>query len=388
MRFGIDATSWTNPRGFGRFTRNAVSALVAHDTAAEYLLYIDGVSAAEAQLPPGARVRRVATRRPPAEAAAASSSRSLADVARLGRAARRDDLQAFLFPSPYTWFPVPGVPVVLGIHDTIADDLPRLALPGRKDRALWRLKQALAVRSAARLFTVSEASQAALQRRVRTSPEGIAVVPEAPDPVFEPVDTAAAAGLLAPLGLDPAEGLFVYAGGISPHKNVEGLVDAYRALIARHPEAPPLVIVGELESERYASAAHSVRDRIAAQGLAGRVVLPGFVPDRTLAALFSVATAAVNPSLAEGFGLPAVEAAACGAPLVLSDLPAHRESMGQAALFVPPGDSRALAEALARVLADRTLREELGRAAAAAVAGRTWDAAAAQLARLLREAAR
>ena len=96
----------------------------------------------------------------------------------------------------------------------------------------------------------------------------------------------------------------------------------------------------------------------------------------------------VNPSLAEGFGLPAVEAAACGAPLVLSDLPAHRETIGDAALFAPPGDVPALTRALLTMLRDDSLRASLAVRAQAAVAARTWDAAADALASLLRRAVR
>ncbi len=96
----------------------------------------------------------------------------------------------------------------------------------------------------------------------------------------------------------------------------------------------------------YLSAGGPVRDRIGELGLEERVLLPGYVSDETLAGLYSGAAAAVVPSLSEGFGLPAVEAAACGCAVVLSDLPAHRESLGSAALFFEPTDVSQLAEAL------------------------------------------
>jgi glycosyltransferase involved in cell wall biosynthesis len=117
------------------------------------------------------------------------------------------------------------------------------------------------------------------------------------------------------------------------------------------------------------------------------VRLPGYVPDGPLACLCSAATAVVIPSLAEGFGLPAVEAAACGAPLLLSDLPAHRETLDGAALFFPPKDADALAGLLAQVSRDDGLREELGERARKAVAPLTWDASAERLRGLLFETA-
>ncbi|MBA2642209.1 MAG: glycosyltransferase family 4 protein [Actinobacteria bacterium] len=384
MRFGVDATGWNNRRGYGRFTRNAVTRLVETDEDAEYVLLVDRLTP-PASLPDRASVKVLETRHAPAEAAQAGSSRSLADLLRATRASRRERFDALLFPSLHTWFAAPGAPAVVGVHDTIADDMPHLALPHRSDRALWRVKQRLAVRGARRIFTVSEAARSAVCARLGLSRDDVAVVHEAPDPVFAPRGPIEVSEARAEVGAP--ERYVLYAGGISPHKNVIGLVDAYAAVLRRVPEAPSLVLVGALEGEQFASAADEVRDRIARLGLDGRVLLPGFVPDETLARLYAGATVVVNPSLGEGFGLPAVEAAACGAPLLLSDLPAHRESMGDAAIFVPPGDSDALAEALTRMLADDELRRSLARRGMAAVAARTWDTAAISLASLLREAA-
>ena len=121
MRIGVDATSWDNRRGFGRFTRNAVARLVALDRATTYVLLLDEASAAATDLPVGAEQLVVSLGRPASEAASADSNRGLLDVMRLSRAARRARLDAFLFPSMLTYFPVPRVPTVVGVHDTIAD---------------------------------------------------------------------------------------------------------------------------------------------------------------------------------------------------------------------------------------------------------------------------
>jgi glycosyltransferase involved in cell wall biosynthesis len=382
VRFGVDATGWLNRRGFGRFARNAVSRLVETDSEAEYVLLAHAADG----LPARATIRLVEIGLAPAEAARAGSRRGFADVLRVARAARAERLDALLFPSLHTWFPFGRAPTVVGVHDTIAHDLPGLALPGRAERALWHLKERLAIRSARRVFAVSEDSRRRVASRFALRPESVSVVPEAPDPVFSPRRPQDVE--LARASIGAPERYLLFAGGISPHKNVTGLVDAYAASVARSPDPPALVIVGALEDETFASAAGDVRERIARNRLNGRVLLPGFVPDETLAALYAGALAFVSPSLGEGFGLPAVEAAACGAPLVLSDLPAHRESVGDAALYVPPGDVAALEDALVRVAGDGELLRSLAERARERVASRTWDAAAAALAELLREVAR
>ena len=122
-------------------------------------------------------------------------------------------------------------------------------------------------------------------------------------------------------------------------------------------------------------------------GLDSQVTLPGFVSDETLAGLYSGAFAVVNASLAEGFGLPAVEAAACGSPVLLSDIPAHRETLGKAAVFFPARSATALATELNRLLQNRSLRDEIAAKCFNAVAGLTWDASADALRDLLRQAA-
>lgn len=389
MRVGVDATSWTNRRGFGRFARNAVGKLVESDRQTDYVFYVDEQSADGAVLPAGAEARRVSLGTAPSEAAVAGSSRSLADLLRLTGAVRRDRLDAFLFPSVYTYFPVVGTPTVVGLHDTIVEHLPDLTVPSRRERVAAGLKHRIAVRRATRLFTVSEASRQAIAGHFGIAAERLRIVPEAPDPVFAPRTGDRLAAGLAEAGLEPGERYFLYAGGISPHKNVETLIEAYAVSSKRGTEgAPLLVLVGELESEAYLSSAASVRERIARHRLADSVRLPGFVSDETLACLYSGAIGVVIPSLAEGFGLPAVEAAACGAAVALSDLPPHRETLGRAALFFQPTDVEALAAILDRLGGDEALRSEVAAQARHAVSGLTWDAAAAELRTLIREAAR
>jgi glycosyltransferase involved in cell wall biosynthesis len=383
MRVGVDATSWVNRRGFGRFARNAVGRLVELDAGTEYVLFIDDHTAGEVVLPARAKVRTVQLRQPPSTAAAADSSRSLGDLLRLRRAVRTERLDAFLFPSVYTYFPVARVPTLVGFHDTILEDHPELTVPGWPARAKVRLKHAAAARRAGCLFTVSEASRAALAARMRVPPERFGLVPEAPDAIFAPRAPEALAAGLATVDLSPEDDFFVFAGGISPHKNVERLVDAYAALLEQGGHTPLLVLVGELEGAAFLSSAQSVRRRIAHHQLESRVRLPGFVTDETLACLYGGATAVVIPSLAEGFGLPAVEAAACGAPVLLSDLGPHRETLGHAALFFPATDTGALTEGLAKLARDEVLRAAVGRRCRDAVSSLTWDAAAVRLRELL-----
>jgi glycosyltransferase involved in cell wall biosynthesis len=384
VRIGVDATSWVNPRGYGRFTRNAVGRLVEVDPDTAYVLYIDEPSAAGAELPPGAETRRI----PVSEAqwrATAGSRRSIRDLVRMAGAVRGANLDAFLFPSSFGYFPGVGAPTVVGIHDLIADTFPGLTLPTRRARGLWRLKEGMAVRRARRLFTVSEASRDLVASRFGIERDQLAVVPEAPDPVFSARGHEQTSAALRGLGVDPSAPYLLYAGGISPHKGVETLIDAY-GLLGSRAERPRLILVGELDRDPYHSAGPAVRRRIADRDLQDEVLLTGFVSDETLACLYSGAAAVAIPSLAEGFGLPAVEAAACGAPTVLSDIAAHRETLGDAALYFEPAEPGELASRLEEILDDQAFRVSLGERARRAVQRLTWDASAERLGELIREA--
>jgi glycosyltransferase involved in cell wall biosynthesis len=287
-----------------------------------------------------------------------------------------------LFPSLLTYFPVRGVPTVVGMHDAMATKLGELTMPSFRDRLQWRLKERIALRRATRLFTVSEASRAAVAESFGLEPGRIAVVPEAPDPAFFPRSPEAVGPVLESFGLGDGEPYAVYAAGLSPHKSVETLIEGLARVGTLR-----LVLAGTLEGGPYPSSAASIRSRIEQLGLEERVLLPGFVADEELACLYSGAAAAVVTSLAEGFGLPAVEAAACGTPTVLSDLPAHRETLGDAARFFVPGDAEALAAELETLLADPELRRSLGERGRERVAPLTWDASADRLHELVREVA-
>jgi len=385
MRVGIDGASFGNRRGFGRFARNAVGRLIELDADTDYTFVVDHDDPARELFPRDAREVVVELSASPATAAGGRSNRRARDIARIARAARAERFDAFLFPSLHTWFPACRAPTVVGLHDAITDEHASLVAARRRDRIYLAAKQRLAVRGAAQLFTVSTASQEALSRRLEIPPDRLPVVPEAPDPVFRD-PPAAETVRRARERADLADGdrFFVYVGGISPHKNLETLIDAYAVMCARVADAPLLVVVGALDGdEAYVSSAEAVRSRIRERSISERVRLPGFVPDDELAALYAASVAAANPSLAEGFGLPAVEAAAAGTAVVLSDLPAHRESLGAAALFFEPTDVDTLAAHLELLAADTVARDEIARRCTAAIEGMSWDAAAEALRGLL-----
>jgi glycosyltransferase involved in cell wall biosynthesis len=179
-------------------------------------------------------------------------------------------------------------------------------------------------------------------------------------------DDAKDLAMLAEHGIVPP--YIAFASTIEPRKNVPTLVQAFADVAATRPRLR-LVLAG---SDGWG--ATEARAAIAASGIATRVLRPGYLDDATFAAFFRRAAVVAYPSFEEGFGLPALEGLACGAPVVTSEGSALAEVVGDAAVLAPPGDARALAEAIARVLDDDELSARLRAAGPARAAQFTWAA--------------
>lgn len=390
MRIGIDGACLANGRGYGRFTRELLAALVAQAPADEFVLFLDDDAADALVLAaPNITPRLVRQREAPTRAAAAADYRSPADMWRFTRAVWRERPDVFFSPTVYTYFPLPPrLPLVVGIHDAIAERFPELTLPSRRARLFWRMKVALAVRQANLVLTVSEFAARELRQVLGIHPRRIRVALEAPARAYRPSEPADVAAAAARVGLPAGARWLTYVGGFGPHKRVDRVVRAHARLLAERPGCGVhLLLVGTTTADVFHQELDHIRRNIAEAGTTAMVHWTGFVPDDELRHLHSGALALVLPSESEGFGLPAVEAAACGAPVIAttaSPLPQLLEGGG---IFIAPGDESALAAALLRLTDDELLRRRLGQRALARAAQLSWHGAARATMSALREAA-
>jgi glycosyltransferase involved in cell wall biosynthesis len=216
-------------------------------------------------------------------------------------------------------------------------------------------------------------------------PESVFVVGEAGDPAFRRLPGATSTPLLSSHGIDGTRRMIVYVGGFSPHKNLEALVGSFAALAREDAfDDTLLVMVGEHRKETFHSYFGSIAAQVARLGLKDRVIFPGYLPDDELAVLLNLAAVLVLPSLMEGFGLPAIEAAACGCPVVATKASPLPELLGEGAISIDP-EAAALENALRTVLGSPELRARMGEAAARAAAALTWEAAARQMMEVMRK---
>jgi glycosyltransferase involved in cell wall biosynthesis len=255
-------------------------------------------------------------------------------------------------------------PTILTVHD-----LRWFSVRGESSaarRAFARLRLGRLAARARVVVAVSGTMRREIVERLGLPAERVCVVPNGVGEEFRRAPEEKVASLRRRTGL-PAEYL-LSVGVFTPRKNLPLLLAAH----ARVPDAPPLVLAGRGGSEE---------GRL--RRLGARAIFPGYVADGDLPALYSGASAVLVPSLYEGFGLPVLEAFACGTPVLAADASALPETAGGAALLLPPRDGDAWAEGIRRVLGDTALRARLASAGLVRAAEMTWSAAAGPFLRLL-----
>lgn len=246
-----------------------------------------------------------------------------------------------------------GMPFVATIHDVnplMPDGRPVLQ---RFFRSLkFRYRAGRTLRLAHAVATDSEYSLRQIRTVFGSGADKVRVVPYFVDPMFKPVDPVVAQKGIATINLK--KGYVLFLGSLRRHKNWQGLMRAFAALPARLREEHPLVLAGPVHRDMG-----NVRNLAASLGIQDHIHVPGTLPDDVLPALYTCAAVFAFPSFLEGFGLPPLEAMACGTPVVASDCTSLPEVLGDAPLYVTPDNIQSISAALERSLSDGVLRKKL-----------------------------
>ena len=381
MRIGVDATCWNNRRGYGRHLRSLFNVVCHLDRSNEYVLFVDTPPDGLLQPLPAAQLTQVAVRVPAAVAAKADGRRSLADAWSMSHALSAADLECLIFPTLYSYVPVvTRAKKIVMIHDVIAERLPQYVFPNQTGKMWWRLKSKLARAQADRIVTVSEYSRRMLIDEFGLEAGRVKVVGEAPDPLFRPLPEAALPSAVASQGAAPNGRLLTYVGGFGPHKNLLRLLDAFEKLTAQPRfDDLALVLVGDYQTDPFYSGYGELKSRLAGSPIEHCVIFTGFLPDSELVHLLNCSSLLVLPSLMEGYGLPAVEAAACAVPVVATEQSPLKDLLGKGVLVFDPYDADALRWSIERILEDESLRRYMSLAALAAARTLGWSQAASEL---------
>jgi glycosyltransferase involved in cell wall biosynthesis len=378
MRIGIDYTAAVRQGGgIGRYTRNLIRALADLDAENRYALFVAGGWGEGDGLGPwpgNFRVRSV----------------PLSDrwVSILWQRLRLPlPVQAFtgaldLFHSPDFVLPPTGhTATILTVHDLSFLRVPRFFVPGFREYLQGAVSRA--VTRANFILADSESTRFDLIELMQVDPERVAVLYPGVEARFRPVRDAVILHQVR-LRYRLPDRFVLGLSTLQPRKNFEGLIEAFGHLLTNAQGEPAtsnlhLVIVGG-KGWMY----EEMLAKVERMGLNERVHFAGFADDADLPALYSLAAAFAFPSWYEGFGLPVLEAMACGTPVVAADNSSLPEVIGEAGLMVDAGDTNALADALSRLLTDSSLRELLIEAGHAQARKFTWQRASRQLLEIYR----
>jgi glycosyltransferase involved in cell wall biosynthesis len=272
-------------------------------------------------------------------------------------------------------------PTVVTVHDVIQFVLPEYAW--RKISRVYFGLVSAGARRADAIITVSECSKRDIVKLLGLPPERIHVIGNAVDATLHPVrDAWLLASVRERYGI--GQRFILYFGGFDLRKNVPRIIEAYARLPENLRKEYQLVIAG-----RYQHLGHPLypdpRATVARLGLEGNVIFTGQIREQDKAPLFTAATVFTFPSLYEGFGMPVLEAMACGTPVVTSDQSALPEVAGDACLLVDPYDVDQISQGIAELLVSQSRRDELSRRGLERARRFTWPQVAEQTVRVYKQ---
>lgn len=365
MRIGIDARFYgPSSTGLGRYTAELISHLLAHNPDLRLTLFVRRES--WSAVPRDARVERVLF---------PHRWYSLAEQVLFPRVIRRAQLDLMHFPHFNVPLATPR-PFIVTIHDLILHDFPTERATTLGPVQYWLKRQAYhlvirrAVERAAQVITISNASADSLVRHFHLARERITVTYEGPSTLPVGVDQRPPAGF----SVDSGSRFLLYVGNAYPHKNLEQLLRAFLIVRQRHPRTRlVLVCKDDYFSRRLKTFAVEIGLRPSSD-----TFVTGYVTDEELVWFYRHAAVYVFPSLAEGFGLPALEAMSLDLPVVASNASCLPEVLGDAALYFNPGSADDLAHVVGRVLSDERLRTFLVQRGKQRVARYSWERLASE----------
>jgi glycosyltransferase involved in cell wall biosynthesis len=355
MRFAVDAHAiGRHLTGNEVYVRSLLRAFAEVDRHSDFLAYISEPGA-EKWIPERFQVRTVAS----------NPYRRLGwDLARLIRADRPD-----LIHVQYTAPLLGRVPTIVTVHDVSFLEHPEYFTVIRRSQLRYTVAQT--VKRAARILTVSEFSRDAILRAYDISPDKVRVIPNAANPDFRVIGREKAQHAVRQrLGFSAP---FVFSvGDLQPRKNQIGLIEAFSGLLRAYPQLEHHLVLTGKETWFTPKVLDAARD----SGFAERIHFTGFVDDPQLLELYNACDCFVFPSFYEGFGLPILEAMACGRAVACSNTSAMPEVADGAGLLFDPRSTEAITRAMADILRDSELRGRMERLGVQRAAHFSWQKSA------------
>jgi glycosyltransferase involved in cell wall biosynthesis len=355
MKFSVDAHAiGRRLTGNEVYVRNLLSSFASLDRDSEFITYLS-VDEPSPWVPARFAVRRVSPN-PFVRLGFDLSSKLRLD---------RPDLLHVQYNAPLFC----PVPVVVSVHDVSFLEHPEFFPTSRALLLRWSVNRT--VRAASKILTLSDFSRDAIQRAYRVDPDGIVVAPLAPAQDFRPLHIDNAVDWVRSRFQLPAPYILT-VGDLQPRKNQIGLIKAFAELVKSFPQLRHRLALAGKETWF----APKVRQAARESGVGDRIRFLGFVTDQDLLHLYNACDLFVFPSFYEGFGLPVVEAMACGRAVTCSNTSAMPEVVDGAAILFDPHSTSEMTRAMADLLRDAELRARMERLGQQRAAHFSWQASA------------
>ncbi len=341
MKIGIDIREMEKGKmtGIGRYLKNLLDYIAQEDQKNEYILFANQKTEYTTTVK-NIKIRVIKGWFAP-----------FWDQVQLPRALKKDKINLFLSPYYKKPFFTPCKSIIT-IHDLNPLFLPPISMKGWfKNRLYFRTLLKLSSRKVDRIITVSQYSKKDIVEYFRVPEEKIEVICHCVDERYRPISSNSEE-VTSKYGIDRK--FIFYFGNFNPHKNVKALIEAYYRLPQKTKDKYQLVLGGR--RDRYCM---SLEKMVKHLKIEERVVFTGFISEEDLPAIYSAAELFVFPSLREGFGLPPLEAMACGTPVITSNTTSLPEVVGEAGILVNPYNVDEIKAAIIEVLTNSTLRNDL-----------------------------
>ena len=261
--------------------------------------------------------------------------------------------------------------LIVTVHDVVQYALKQF-FPGVMKRIYSGPLVQLILNRAYKIITVSDFSKSEIIKYYKIPPHKISVIYNGVNPFFKPVPEEESIRILKKHQL-PAE-YFLYVGNVKPHKNIAGIIAAYRIALESNRDLPPLIILGQYTN--LSKEIPNVKSLLSGERIRKNIIFTGYLPDEDLPAIYSKASMFLFPSYYEGFGFPILEAMACGTPVITSNRGSIPEVVGDAAILIEPDHHEMIADAIIRLAGDSALQEEYKQKGYRQVEKYSWEESA------------
>lgn len=358
MKIGIDgrAAKWYRGTGIGTYTYQLISSLNEIDKINEYMLFMPESSNCDIPFNKNFQIKNISE----------GNKSNFWDEVNIPNILMDKDIELYHVPQNGVGLPKDkSCPFVITLHDVIPYKMPETV--GETYLRIFHEEMPNIVSHCDGIITVSEFSKQDIAKAFNFPKEKIFVTHLAAENIYHPLDKKECSDLIkSRYGI---EGDYIlYVGGFSPRKNIIGLIEAFSRLLTKYKKDIKLVIAGK-QGKSYSMYKKRTQDL----GIESKVIFPGFIEIEHLPHLYNASRLLAYPSFYEGFGLPPVEAMACGTPVITSNVTSIPEVLGDSALLINPHNVSELFSSMYDILSSNELSESLTMKGLVRSSELSWD---------------